>query len=84
MIASGKQINRASDDPQGMARILDTRQVLSSLDQYQRNITQAELRTQALETTLAAVDDFVESARRIVVEPARIPRCIRPWLTRSP
>ena len=65
IIASGKHINRPSDDPQGMARILDARQVLSSLEQYQRNIIQAELRTQTLETTLAAVDDFVESARGI-------------------
>ncbi len=65
-IASGKRINRASDDPRGMARILDTRQLLSSLNQYQRNITQGELRIDTLETTLATVDEFVARARSIV------------------
>lgn len=65
-IASGKRINRASDDPRGMARILDTRQLLSSLAQYQRNITQGEIRIDALETTLATVDDFIARARGIV------------------
>ncbi len=65
-IASGKRINRASDDPHGMARILDTRQLLSSLAQYQRNITQGEIRIDALETTLATVDDFIARARGIV------------------
>jgi len=62
-IATGRQVNQASDDPQAISQILNTRQVLSSLDQYQRNITQAELRTHALETTLAAVDDLVDTAR---------------------
>jgi flagellar hook-associated protein 3 FlgL len=65
-IASGKRINRASDDPRGMSRILDTQQLLSSLNQYQRNITQGELRIDALDTTLATVDDFVARARNIV------------------
>ncbi len=65
-IASGKRINRASDDPRGMTRILDTRQLLSSLNQYQRNITQGELRVDTLETTLATVDDFVARARNVV------------------
>lgn len=65
-IASGKRINRASDDPRGMTRILDTRQLLSSLNQYQRNITQGELRVDALETTLVTIDDFVARARNVV------------------
>ncbi|RLC03981.1 MAG: flagellar hook-associated protein 3 [Deltaproteobacteria bacterium] len=65
-IASGKRINRSSDDPRGMARILDMRQLLSTLNQYQRNTTQGELRIDTLETTLAAVDDFVAKARGIV------------------
>jgi len=62
-IATGKQVNQPSDDPQAISQILNMRQVLSSLNQYQRNITQAELRTHALETTLAAVDDLIDTAR---------------------
>jgi flagellar hook-associated protein 3 FlgL len=71
IIASGKRIHRASDDPCGMARILDTRRLLSSLAQYRRNITQGELRIDALETTLAAVDDFVAMARGLVTQIAQ-------------
>ena len=66
-IASGKRINKASDDPRAMSRILDTRQLLSTLNQYQRNITQGELRMDTLETTLATVDDFLDRARNIVI-----------------
>jgi len=62
-IATGRQINRPSDDPQAISQILNTRQVLSSLDQYQRNIIQAELRIHVLETTLAAVNDLMDTAR---------------------
>jgi len=72
-IGSGKKINQASDDPQGMTRILNTRQVLSSLDQYQRNITQAELRTQTLETTLAAVADLLDTVRDLAINAGQNP-----------
>ena len=72
-IASGKQINRASDDPNGMARILDTRQLLSGLEQYRRNITQGGLRLNAFETTLGAVDAFVTRAESIVAEAGQDP-----------
>lgn len=71
IIASGKRIHRASDDPRGMARILDTRRLLSSLAQYRRNITQGELRVDALETTLATVADFVAMARGLVTNVAQ-------------
>ncbi len=48
-----------------MTAILDARQLLSSLEQYQRNIDQAGLHLQALGTTLDTVSDFIERARGI-------------------
>jgi len=72
-ISSGKKINQPSDDPQGIRQILDTRQILSSLDQFQRNITQADLRMNALETTLATVDELITTAQDIVVSAEHAP-----------
>jgi len=63
--STGKLISRPSDDPQTMTAILDARQLLSSLEQYQRNIDQAGLHLQALGTTLDTVSDFIERARGI-------------------
>lgn len=73
IIATGKRINRPSDDPQGLSRILDTHQILSSHEQYLRNITQAELHLEALETTLAAVDDLIVQAQSIAVHASQDP-----------
>lgn len=63
--SSGKKISRPSDDPQTMASILDARQILSTIEQYQRNIDMAKLHLKALSTTLDAVDDFIERASGI-------------------
>ena len=46
MIASGKKVNRPSDDPIGMGQILDFRRTLSSIDQYNRNIDHAKMRVE--------------------------------------
>jgi flagellar hook-associated protein 3 FlgL len=48
-----------------MASILDARQLLSSLEQYQRNIDKAELRAKAFATTFDSLDDFIDRARDI-------------------
>ena len=63
--SSGKKISKPSDDPQTMASILDSRQILSTIEQYQQNIDMAELHFKALSTALDTVDDFIERARGI-------------------
>jgi flagellar hook-associated protein 3 FlgL len=63
--SSGKKISRPSDDPSTMADIMDARQILSTIEQYQRNIDKAELHFKALSTTFAAVDDFMQRASNI-------------------
>jgi len=62
VVASGKQVNRPSDDPTGMGRILDYRKTLSTLEQYKRNIAHARVRVETSETVLDGVSEWVEKA----------------------
>ena len=66
-MASGKRINRPSDDPLGFGKVLDYRRTLSSLDQYDRNIQNAKNRIEYLETTLEGVDELMVDAKNWAV-----------------
>jgi flagellar hook-associated protein 3 FlgL len=68
MVSSEKRINRPSDDPIGMGKILDYRKVLSSIDHYNTNITHGKTQIDLTESCLEAIDDLVLKARRIAVE----------------
>lgn len=63
-IATQKRINRPSDDPAGMGRVLAGRSSLAALAQYTDNIKQGTSRLEILENTLGMVDDLVQQARR--------------------
>jgi flagellar hook-associated protein 3 FlgL len=54
-LASQKSINRPSDDPAGMMSILNNRQVLKSIEQYQANIDRGTTWISVTETTLSSV-----------------------------
>lgn len=66
-MASGKRINRPSDDPLEFGKVLDYRRTLSSLDQYDRNIQNAKNRIEYLETTLEGVDELMVDAKNWAV-----------------
>ena len=68
MVSSEKRINRPSDDPIGMGKILDYRKTLSSIDQYNTNITRGKTQIDLTESCLEAIDELVLEARRIAVE----------------
>ena len=68
VVSSEKRINRPSDDPIGMGKILDYRKVLSSIDQYNTNITHGKTQIDLTESCLEAIDDLVLKARRIAVD----------------
>jgi flagellar hook-associated protein 3 FlgL len=68
MVSSEKRINRPSDDPIGMGKILDYRKVLSSIEQYNNNITRGKTQIDITESCLEAIDDLILEARRIAVE----------------
>ena len=61
-IVTQKRINRPSDDPAGMARVLDGRSTVAAIDQYVENIKQGKTRLEITETTLEQVDDLVQQA----------------------
>jgi flagellar hook-associated protein 3 FlgL len=67
-IASQKRINRPSDDPGGMGRVLAGRSRLAAIGQYQENIKQGKTRLEFSEKTLKLVDELVQQARRIAEE----------------
>jgi flagellar hook-associated protein 3 FlgL len=67
-IASQKRINRPSDDPSGMGRVLAGRSGLSTISQYADNIKQGKTRLESSEETLKLVDDLVQQARRVAEE----------------
>jgi flagellar hook-associated protein 3 FlgL len=60
IIASGKKINKPSDDPLGMGRVLDYRQTIASIEQYQTNIQSGKTRLGVIEANLDLVDDLME------------------------
>jgi flagellar hook-associated protein 3 FlgL len=67
-IATQKRINRPSDDPNGMARVLAGRSTLAIIGQYTDTIKQAKSRLEFTEKTLTVVDDLVQQARRLAEE----------------
>jgi flagellar hook-associated protein 3 FlgL len=70
ILSSGKRINRPSDDPVGIGKVLDYRQSLSSFEQYDRNIQQAKNRIEFMETTLEGVEDLIIDAKNWAVNQA--------------
>ncbi len=60
IIASQKRINKPSDDPIGMGKVLDYRQTLASIEQYQTNIQSGKTRLEVTEVHLDLVDDLLQ------------------------
>ena len=70
-IASGKKINKPSDDPLGMGRVLDYRQTIASIEQYQTNIQSGKTRLDVVEANLDLVDELLEVVRAVAETEAR-------------
>lgn len=64
-LASGKRINRISDDHIGIGKVLSYRSTLSKIDQYRENITDAQTRVKYTETILGQIHDFLRQAKSI-------------------
>lgn len=67
-IASGKRINRPSDDPIGMGQALGYKKNISRLDQFNDNIDQAKLHIDKVEDILAGVTDLLSEAKKIAAD----------------
>lgn len=69
-MSSGKKINRPSDDPIGQAAIIRNNQTLSEVDQFLRNITQADTSLSFGESALQSVGDQLLRARELATQAA--------------
>jgi flagellar hook-associated protein 3 FlgL len=67
-IASGKRVNRPSDDPDATARILEHRSHLERIDQYDHHIERGKTRIEFTEQTLGQISELVNRARQIAEE----------------
>lgn len=68
-LATGRRINKPSDDPTGTSKVLDYRTTLQAIGQYRRNIQDAGTRLTYTETVLEQVSELVEQAKKIGANP---------------
>ena len=64
-ISTQKKINKPSDDPAGMRKVLDYRNKIATVDQYLDNIQRGATRLEFTEITLDAIDDLMGVTREI-------------------
>ncbi len=64
-IATRKRLNKPSDDPAGMERVLDYRSQMAAIDQYLHNIDQGRTLVETNELTLGLIDELIGLAREI-------------------
>lgn len=70
-ISTQKRINKLSDDPTGMRKVLDYRNNIATVDQYLDNIGRATTRLEATEITLDVVDDLIGVVREVSQQQAK-------------
>ena len=63
-LASQKRINKISDDPIGMGRVLGHRSNIAAIEQYEENIDQGISQLEFNEITLDLASDLVLTAMR--------------------
>ena len=67
LVSSGKKINKPSDDPIGIGKVLDYRKKISSIDQYARNINHGQAWLGITDSTLGDVDNLLIRAKEQAV-----------------
>ena len=67
MVSSGKRVNKPSDDPISMGRILDYRKTLASVDQYGRNISNGESWLNLTDSVLGGIGDLIIRAKELAI-----------------
>jgi flagellar hook-associated protein 3 FlgL len=69
-IVTGKRINRASDDPPGMTSVLSYRTTISSIEQFNENISNAKLHIDTVDNVLDMVSELLREAKNIAFDTA--------------
>lgn len=67
-IGSGSRVNKPSDDPGAIARLVDIEAAQSRLDQYTRNADAAESRLVLEETAMASAIETVSRLRELAIQ----------------
>lgn len=67
-LASGKRINKPSDDPSGSVQAIRLSQAKSVTEQYVRNSNLAQNRLQLEENTISGVEDALTRARELLIQ----------------
>jgi flagellar hook-associated protein 3 FlgL len=67
-IVTGKRINRPSDDPAEIGSVLSYRKSISSLEQFNSNISKAKLHIDTVDEVLGIVSDLLREAKEIAYD----------------
>lgn len=67
MLATGKRINKPSDDPVGVGYTMRYEAQISRNDQYQRNVDEAVSRLEFTDSMLNQINNVVQRARELAV-----------------
>ena len=69
-LATQKQVNKPSDDPLGMGKILDYRSAKVHISNYQENITSSQSWLSATESSLSNINDILTKVKETAVSQA--------------
>ena len=67
-ISSGMKILRASDDPVGAVKVLNLNSNMGMVDQYSRNVSQANAALSYQESVLVSVNDALQRVRELTLQ----------------
>jgi len=67
-LSSGKKINKPSDDVYGMMNAMGYKVTLNEIDQYKKNIDNADSQLGLTETVMSSVGDILSRARELAVQ----------------
>ncbi|MEX0963843.1 MAG: flagellar hook-associated protein FlgL [Pseudohongiellaceae bacterium] len=67
-LASGKRINKPSDDPTGAAKVLDLNSTIAVIDQFSRNVAGAESALAFEENVIASANNSVQRVRELAIQ----------------
>jgi flagellar hook-associated protein 3 FlgL len=62
-----KQVNKPSDDPGGMGKILDYRSAKAQISNYQKNVDSSKSWLSATESNLSSVNDIITQVKEMVI-----------------
>lgn len=67
-LASGRRINKPSDDPTGAAKVLDLTSTIAVIDQFSRNVGGAESSLAFEENVVASVNNSLQRVRELAIQ----------------